>query len=69
MMIMSHFLLSVRKEKKLINSKDYIASTIVSSPVIKKVASYFKINCILTLTGFKWIGKEIENRKNELHNF
>tara|TARA_B100000686_G_C16805386_1_gene989755 strand:- start:9824 stop:11527 length:1704 start_codon:yes stop_codon:yes gene_type:complete len=65
MMIMSHFLLSVRKEKKLINSKDYIASTIVSSPVIKKVASYFKINCILTLTGFKWIGKEIENRKNE----
>ena len=65
MLIMAHFILSIRQEKGLIKSNDYIASTIVSSPVMKKVANYFGIEYIETLTGFKWIGKEIELRKNQ----
>ena len=65
MLIMAHFILSIRKEKGLIKPNDYIASTIVSSPVMKKVANYFGIEYIETLTGFKWIGKEIELRKNQ----
>ena len=65
MLIMAHFILNKRKEDGLLSSKDFIASTIVSSPVIKKVANNFGVECILTLTGFKWISKEIEERKNQ----
>ncbi|MDG2371102.1 MAG: phospho-sugar mutase [Flavobacteriaceae bacterium] len=65
MLIMAHFILSKRVEKGLLNSKDYIASTIVSSPVMKKVAKNFGIECLTTLTGFKWISKEIEVRKSQ----
>jgi len=65
MLIMAHFILSIRQEKGLIKPNDYIASTIVSSPIMKKVANYFGIEYIETLTGFKWIGKEIELRKNQ----
>ena len=65
MLIMAHFLLSKRKEKGLIDSKDYIASTIVSSSIMKKVANRFGIKYLTTLTGFKWIGKEIEERKDQ----
>ena len=65
MLIFSYFLLSKKKEKGILKSNDYIASTIVSSPVMEKVAQNFAIECVLTLTGFKWIGKEIENRKKQ----
>ena len=65
MLIMAHFLLNKRKEKGILSSKDYIASTIVSSPVMKKVANNFGVKCLTTLTGFKWIGKEIEERKDQ----
>jgi phosphoglucomutase len=65
MLIMAHFLLSNREEKKLMKPEDYIASTIVSSSVIEKVANRFGVKFISTLTGFKWIGKEIEERKTQ----
>jgi len=65
MLLMAHFLLKKREEKGLLSSKDFIASTIVSSPVIKKVANKFGVECLITLTGFKWIGKEIEERKDQ----
>ena len=65
MLIMAHFLLSNREEKKLMKPEDYIVSTIVSSSVIEKVANRFGVKFISTLTGFKWIGKEIEERKTQ----
>mgnify|MGYP001180251924 FL=1 len=65
MLIISYFLLNKRKENGSLKRNDFVASTIVSSPVIEKVAKNFGIECVLTLTGFKWIGKEIENRKNQ----
>ena len=65
MLLMAHFILKKRKEKGLLSSKDFIASTIVSSPVMQKVANNFGVECLITLTGFKWIGKEIEERKDQ----
>jgi len=65
MLIMAHFLLNNREEKGLINYADYIASTIVSSPIMEKVANRFRVKFLTTLTGFKWIGKEIEERKTQ----
>lgn len=65
MLIMAHFLLSNREENKLTKPEDYIASTVVSSGVMEKVANRFGVKFITTLTGFKWIGKEIEKRKTQ----
>ncbi len=65
MLIISNFLLSSRKKRGILNKNDYIASTIVSSPIMEKVARNFGIECVWTLTGFKWISKEIEIRKNQ----
>ena len=65
MLIMANFLLDRRKEMGLLKSEDYIASTIVSSPVMNKLGLHYGIQCLSTLTGFKWIGKEIEERKTQ----
>ena len=63
--IIANFLLNSRKKRGILNKNDYIASTIVSSPIMEKVARNFGIECVWTLTGFKWISKEIEIRKNQ----
>lgn len=65
MLIIANFLLNSRKKRGILNKNDYIASTIVSSPIMEKVARNFGIECVWTLTGFKWISKEIEIRKNQ----
>ena len=48
--------------KKNINHKNsFIASTVVSTPMIEKIAKLNKVEIMLSLTGFKWIGKMIND--------
>ena len=64
MVLMTAFLLEKRKEQGLVAS-DYIASTIVSTPMMEVMAAAYNIECKTTLTGFKWIANEIKKHPNQ----
>ena len=66
MVLMTAFLLEKRKEQGLLAS-DYIASTIVSTPMMDVMAAAYHIECKTTLTGFKWIADVI--KKHPDHYF
>ena len=61
MVVMTYFLLEQWKQKNALNGKQFIASTIVSSPMIARIASSYGVGYKETLTGFKWIAKLIED--------
>ena len=43
----------------------FIAKTIVTSPIIDKIAKHYDVACYSTLTGFKFIAELIKNNKKE----
>jgi len=48
--------------KKNTNHKNsFIASTVVSTPMIENIAKFNNVEIMLSLTGFKWIGKMIND--------
>ncbi|MFP9118697.1 phospho-sugar mutase [Flavobacterium sp. RNTU_13] len=59
MVLMTEFLLSEWKKKDKLNGKQFIASTIVSTPMMHDLASAYNVECKVGLTGFKWIAKMI----------
>ena len=61
MVIMIDFLLNNLKSEDKLNTSQFIATTIVSTPLVSKIASYYNLDCKLCLTGFKWIAKMIED--------
>ena len=60
MIMMTKFLLDQRK-KKGISGKEFIASTIVSTPMMDSLAKGYGVECKTALTGFKWIAKMIKD--------
>ncbi len=61
MVVMTHFLLSHRKKENKLNGKQFVASTIVSTPLVKKISERFGVEYMEGLTGFKWIAKMIKD--------
>ena len=61
MVVMTYFLLEQWKKSKRLDGRQFVASTIVSTPMIQKMAQAYGIQYRETLTGFKWIGKLIED--------
>ena len=61
MVIKTHFLLEQWKNEGKLNGKQFVASTIVSTPLIRKVAEDFDVIYKEGLTGFKWIAKMIND--------
>jgi len=61
MVLMTHFLLSQWKSAGRLNGKQFVASTVVSTPVIEKIANDFDVIYKEGLTGFKWIAKMIKD--------
>lgn len=61
MVLMTHFLLEQWQKAGKLNGKQFVASTIVSTPMVKKVAEHFNVKYIEGLTGFKWIAKMIKD--------
>ena len=51
------------KENKQLTGNEFIAKTIVTTTLLDKIAAYFDVESINTLTGFKYIAEEI--RLNE----
>lgn len=58
MIMMTRFLLDEQK-KKGIKGNEFIASTIVSTPMMDALAEGYGVECKTSLTGFKWIAKMI----------
>jgi phosphomannomutase len=61
MVIMTTFLLEQWKKQDKLNGKQFVASTIVSTPMIRKIAAMFDVEYMEGLTGFKWIAKMVHD--------
>ncbi|ALM48405.1 phosphoglucomutase [Flavobacterium psychrophilum] len=59
MVLMTHFLLEQWKKKGLLKGNEFVASTIVSTPMLMELASAYNVDFKVGLTGFKWIAKMI----------
>jgi phosphoglucomutase len=61
MILMTAFLLKEWKKAGKINGKQFVGSTIVSTPMIMELATAYGVECKVGLTGFKWIAKMIKD--------
>lgn len=61
MVLMTHFLLEQWRKAGKINGKQFIGSTIVSTPMMMELATAYQVECKVGLTGFKWIAKMIKD--------
>ena len=61
MAVLTDFLLQKRAAENTLNSNCFIASTVVSTPLIQQIAVHHGVQYKNTLTGFKWIAKLIED--------
>ena len=63
--ILSSFLIKKWADEGKINGKQFIGSTIVSTPLINKIASSYGVETKVGLTGFKWIAKMIREAEGK----
>lgn len=61
MAVLTDFLLQKKAAENTLNSNCFIASTVVSTPLIQQIAVHHGVQYKNTLTGFKWIAKLIED--------
>jgi len=61
MVIMTAFLLEQWKRARKITGKEFVGTTIVSTPMILELAAGYGVDCKVGLTGFKWIAKFIKD--------
>lgn len=60
MVLMTHFLLEKQKQKGF-KGNEFVATTIVSTPMMEAMAKAYGVEFKTALTGFKWIGKMIKD--------
>jgi phosphoglucomutase len=60
MVLMTRFLLDRQREKGF-QGNEFIATTIVSTPMMQAMADAYGVECKTSLTGFKWIAKMIRD--------
>lgn len=61
MVLMTAFLLEQWQKAGKITGKEFIGSTIVSTPMMMELATAYDVECKIGLTGFKWIAKMIKD--------
>ena len=61
MILMTAFLLEEWKKAGKIDGKQFVGSTIVSTPMIMELATAYGVQFKVGLTGFKWIAKMIKD--------
>lgn len=59
MIVMTEFLLKQWQNKNKLKGREFIGSTIVSTPMMSVLADAYNTECKIGLTGFKWIAKMI----------
>lgn len=65
MVAMTAFLLEQWKKQNKLTGKEFIGSTIVSTPMMLDLAEAYGVECKVGLTGFKWIAKFIKDFPNQ----
>ena len=60
MVLMTQFLLEKQKQKGF-QGNEFVATTIVSTPMMEAMANAYGVEFKTALTGFKWIGKMIKD--------
>jgi phosphoglucomutase len=61
----SGYLLERWKEKGKITGKEYIVKTIVTTELLKELAGHYGVECLDTLTGFKYIAEQMRLLEGE----
>lgn len=61
MVLMTAFLTEQWKKSDKIKGKEFVASTIVSTPMMQNIANAYNVELKVGLTGFKWIAKMIKD--------
>lgn len=61
MIVKTHFLLEQWKLAGKLDGNQFVGSTIVSTPMLKKVVESYGVTYMEGLTGFKWIAKMIKD--------
>ena len=61
MLVMTWFLLEQWKRSGKIDGNEFVASTIVSTPMLKNLTEAYDVKYMEVLTGFKWIAKLIKD--------
>jgi len=61
MVMMTNFLLQQWQNQSKIKGREFIGSTIVSTPMMNDLANAFNVDCKIGLTGFKWIAEMIKD--------
>lgn len=61
MILMTDFLLKQWQKTGKIKGKEFVGSTIVSTPMMCVLAESYGVECKIGLTGFKWIAKMIKD--------
>ena len=61
MVLMTYFLLEQWKKSGRLTGNQFVASTVVSTPMIAEIAAHFDVQYLEGLTGFKWIAKMIKD--------
>ncbi len=65
MVLMTDFLLKKWKEAGKLNGKQFVGSTIVSTPLVNDIAAAYGVETKVGLTGFKWIAKMIRDAEGK----
>ena len=61
MVVMTHFLLEQWKKQEKLNGNQFVASTIVSTPMVREITASYGVKYMEGLTGFKWIAKMVKD--------
>ena len=59
-LLIAEYRISQMKEKGILPSNGMIVRTVVSSKLTDAIANYYNLKLIEVLTGFKWIGEQME---------
>lgn len=65
MSMMANFLIKKWQEAGKLNGNQFIGSTIVSTNLVKKIATCYGVETKIGLTGFKWIAKMIRENSHQ----
>lgn len=65
MAVMTDFLIKQWKKEGKLNGNQFIGSTIVSTNLVKEIATRYSVETKIGLTGFKWIAKMIKDFPNQ----
>ncbi|MEM9673837.1 MAG: phospho-sugar mutase [Bacteroidota bacterium] len=63
--LLVHYLLKKWKEAGKLDGKQFVAKTIVTTELIRKIAEHYEVDCYDTLTGFKYIAALIKDKEGQ----